>query len=312
MGFAPIGQREAIIFRKFPKTQLAGGNLTPRDASHLVFQPINGADSSSILATKSNLLIGPSIEIKDLELLTNPYEATFETPQDVVENASAGRAAYNIQHYGPGLTRIQLRLQTGNLLPYRNLDSLQSPPRQPHTGEKEDLDTLGYLQGVHPQAYTGLLLASPRFQNFLRFYTLYNEFDAVNEVLLMTFMRGIFRGYLTNWTFTIQAEKPWNWMYGADFVVLQGLASWYRSDASADSTLVSNITMVDGVDPLYLPLHSPTKLFFLPGNDPVPFPSPFNLLEQSSTVGPNRNATAPVGESLQFTDATDFSVPGVY
>lgn len=309
-GFTPIGQREAIIFRTFDKAKLRDQTLTPSSVSKLVFPNGGGqgVDTAATQMIQTNPLIGPTIEITDLELLNNPYEATWETPQDVVENPSAGRGHYNIQHYGPGLTKIQFRLETGNLLPYKNIDSLPAPSGfTPAPGEIDDLDTRGFLRGITSSGYTGLLLASARFQNFLRFYVLYAEFDASKSILLMTFMRAIFRGYLVNWTFTIDANSPWNWKYGVDFVVMQGLSSWTRSDTNADTALVNNLELVDGVDPLVLPLESPARVFF-PGGTPIfgDTSGQTSAQTQSRTAA----ASAPVDQTAVFTDQLDFTIPG--
>jgi len=230
-----IGSHEAIIFRKFRKEAVA--ELT-------VDQIRSAVPATAGLGTGEKIVLGP--DLNAVELLINPYEVTFATPKEVQKTRTLSRGRYVVQDWGPDLTTVSLKMQTGNMLPYRSAPLPAPIVPAPFTGginafqsvpQVVNFDTQGYLNlnasgtpevttglaGGYP--YTGLLLASPRFLTFLEFYILYHEFDANNDILLMTFSRGIFRGYLTNWTFTVDANNPWNWKFGADFVVVQGLES---------------------------------------------------------------------------------------
>ena len=90
--------------------------------------------------------------------------------------------------------------------------------------------------------YTGLLLRSPRYLQFLRLWALFNEFDGNSDILLLTFSRGIFRGYFEgDFRFSIDAESPWNWKYGVTFKVIQGLDTYIRGGLETDATAMEQI-----------------------------------------------------------------------
>ena len=75
------------------------------------------------------------------------------------------------------------------------------------------------------------------------FIVLYNEFDHSTEILMVQIGRAVFRGQLQNFHFELDAERPWNWKYGATFVAQQGLSTY-----AGDNENLLN----DKIDTVYL------------------------------------------------------------
>lgn len=237
------GRRDAIIFRRIP-------------IDSVVANPSSW--NPTVLRQQVAQQFGPIATLMDVEMLVNPFKAGFSTPRDVNVLPTSAKGRYVTQDYGPGLTTIHMECQTGYILPFRNPPNVgvdAYTPVQPNGfPQVKTFDTQGYLRAPRSSTvgWTTLALSSERFNNFLSLYVVYNDFDASTEILIMTFGRAIFRGYMTNFTFELEAERAWNVRYAFDFVVQAGMDTWTRG-IQGDANPAEYLHSVDAADDVPFP-----------------------------------------------------------
>ena len=78
--------------------------------------------------------------------------------------------------------------------------------------------------------YDEIIELSPKYRAFLDLISLYRTFDANKDILIMELGNSVYRGYLTDFSFTHEAKSPWNYKYKLSFVVLQNLTDSIRKD----------------------------------------------------------------------------------
>lgn len=221
------GGRDAIIFRRIPIETLV------QDPQSFTLSYLRQQVDPQVLA--------PTFTISDVELLVNPFRASFETPRDIQVSPSSAKGRYVAQDWGTGLTTVHLDCQTGCIIPFKNPPppSVSNPVKQVQTNglpQVDTFDTRGYIAPMSGYGWTSLVMRSERFTNFLSVYVTYHDFDADTEILLMTFGRAIFRGFMQNFRWELVAETAWNVKYSFDFVVMAGMDSWTRGISGDDQT----------------------------------------------------------------------------
>ena len=261
MANSTIGRAEKIIFRKFTRSEIEGLQLTPElvrsewlegeielgnpnpTAVTLPINPYNVTFTTGREIQKTQSISrgryviqdwGPDLTVVKMQCQTGnilPY-TTSASLFRVSEPPSSIEATAGISGLSGGEIANGLSLQGKKVEYYNGVKQLSVDIPVPQV---KNFDTIMAANAEGPlNGYTSLILKSSKFQSFLRLFVLYNEFDANNEVLFMTFSRGIFRGYMTNFTFSVTAESPWNWKYDIEFVIIQGLSSFFTGTDTVD------------------------------------------------------------------------------
>jgi hypothetical protein len=219
--FSPDGQVERLVFKRFPGDVLQQAAISG--------DPVEDS------------------KIQTVRLMINPASVRFDKRKinQKVQTSSPGR--FVIFDWGHDLTVLDIQGNTGNLLPDAVTQGIGDPVSKalvsavswsPNTadaltgsdGWKSAQNVFSEIDSFNTMlmgnlTYTELLEMSPKYRRFKQLEALYQAADADNDIITLEMSRNVFRGYFEGFSFSIDADSPWNWKYSINFVVLQDLAS---------------------------------------------------------------------------------------
>jgi hypothetical protein len=65
---------------------------------------------------------------------------------------------------------------------------------------------------------------SKKYRTFKKLQKLFDMFDADKDVVTLEMGEIVYRGYFTEFRFSVSKDSPWNWSYSMGFVVLNDLS----------------------------------------------------------------------------------------
>jgi len=219
----PDAQTERITFRKFDGAKLA-----------------TAAEQGTELKSE---------DIKTIVLRVNPQELTWNKTKIINKIATNAPGRLIVVDWGHDLDVLGITGVTGNLLP-TVFTSGFSPMKGFMEGVVAKIDptnSFGVSTGAinrgfntvdvwgakilrNSMTYFELLDLSKKYKTFVKLRTVYDEFDADMDVLTLELGSFIYRGYFTEFRFSITSDSPWNWGYSIGFVVIQDLSKPLRRE----------------------------------------------------------------------------------
>jgi len=219
------GQTERLVFRKFRGDKLLESAITG--------DPIKSQYVDTVM------------------LSINPQEISY-TSQKIINKVPANAPGrFVVFDWGNDLTLLNIVGVTGNLLP--DVASGKIDPLSPVRGV---LDTIaaGSSAFGHPEknttttrgntltavstftkdlvtsqmSYFDILKMSKKYRTFQRLQKLYDMFDADKDVVTLEMGDTVYRGYFTEFRFSVTKDSPWNWSYTVGFVILNDLTDKTR------------------------------------------------------------------------------------
>jgi len=237
---SPEGQTERLTFRKYAGSKLAqaaeGGSppnpdvivvlkVNPESISYAkpkITQKVQTASPNrfvifdwgtdltvmSISGNTGNLL--PDI----IQGGFNPLQPTFD---DLAAKIAPGKQAGGVSNIISGVTAAHVApVETGILAA---AGGSVTPGAVKALAQQVLMGKLSYFE---------LIGMSPKYKTFMRLQELYENFDADQDVLTLELGESIFRGYFLDFSFTQEANSPWNWKYSIVFSALQDLTKFSR------------------------------------------------------------------------------------
>jgi len=187
--------------------------------------------------------------IRSVRLYVNPTQIQFNQPRIVQKVQTQTYQRFVIQDWGTDLLTLAITGQTGKLLPVQRgktiLETLQdikaekegAPDDKEGAANPPEGNRLGRLLYRAPRQadtpysvmeslkYSDIIGQSDAFTAFQSLFFLYKDFNATTEVMKLTYGPRMYRGYFSDFSYTQDATKPWNWQYTASFVVLSELTT---------------------------------------------------------------------------------------
>ena len=224
------------------------GQLLPEpQTERLIFRRFNGQALAK--AAESN----GSITAKDVvtvALQINPQEIGFDSQKVVTKIPTNAPGRFIIWDWGNDLTVLNIRGSTGQLMPTAItsgfdpakgfIDSVVQqidPTNSTATGVGAYKGITGAIATYGQKILQGSLTyyeqleLSAKYRTFRRLKEeVYDQFDADMDVLTLEMGKYVYRGYFTNFRFTVTKESPWNWTYEIGFVVINDLSQKIRKE----------------------------------------------------------------------------------
>jgi hypothetical protein len=232
--FLPEPQTERLIFRRFNGEALA-----------------RAAASNGSITTK---------DVTTVALQVNPQEIGFDSQKIINKIPTNAPGRFIVNDWGNDLTVLNIRGSTGQLMPTAITagfdpakgfidDVVQQldPTNSTATGVGAYKSVTGALASYGQKVLQGglsyfeQLELSAKYRTFRRLKEeIYDRFDAAMDVLTLEMGQYVYRGYFTNFRFTVTKESPWNWTYEIGFVVINDLSQKIRKeDASFNDTFIT-------------------------------------------------------------------------
>jgi hypothetical protein len=196
----------------------------------------------------------PEEKIERVALKINPSEVQHQQPRmtQKVQTNLPGR--FVIFDWGVDLHSMNIRGNTGNLLPdavqggldpFKNaMDTISSKIVPVSITNRSTQEALSYGSEaiLGNLSYFEILNMSPKYRTFVKLQKLYLGFDADTDVCTLEFGDFVYRIFFIDFTFTQSAESPWNWTYEIQLNVLSDLTEFSRKgdDSFANNLNVDN------------------------------------------------------------------------
>ena len=205
----PDGQTERLIFRRWK-----GSTITR--------------------ALENGTTVNKS-QVETVTLKINPETISYMEPKitQKVQTSSPGR--FIVFDWGTDLLQISISGNTGNLIPgivqsgfnplkelVDDVGSIIAPSTPTTPISKAFGGITPYAQNalIGNLTYHELLEMSPKYRVFQSLRNMYQLFDADRDVLTLEMGSNVYRGYFMDFSFTQEANSPWNWKYNVTFISL--------------------------------------------------------------------------------------------
>lgn len=216
----------------------------------LVFRRFKG-DKLSIAIRENKKLSKRDIETVILKV--NPQEISFTKRKVIQKVQTSAPGRFIVFDWGSELTVVSISGNTGQLLPESITSgtnpiadvlgniadaipphAAQAAPRiQSLAGGASELlaDGSAFIQQqlMHGLSYFEKLELSPKYKSFKNLEKMFDFADADSDIITLEIDNGaIYRGFFEEFSFTIDANNPWNWKYNVTYVILSNLADAVR------------------------------------------------------------------------------------
>jgi len=238
----PDGQTERLTFRRFKGAELSAaveGGSTPKPAEVVVLK-IN-PESISYAKPKITQKIQTASPNRfvvfdwgtDLTVMTisgntghllpdviqngfNPLNPLFE---DIANTLAPGKETGGVQNAVVGASAAAAVGLPAELGAAASASGILNTGAVKSIAQQIMLGKLSYFE---------LIGMSPKYKTFMRLQTLYESFDADQDVLTLEIGESVLRGYFLDFSFEQTADNPWNWKYTITFSSLQDLTKFSR------------------------------------------------------------------------------------
>jgi len=215
---------------KFVTNSLKALFVPTSSVDRLTFTTYAGSD---IAASSGSQDVRPKNKVV---LQINPQELQYEKNKitQKIQTSTPGR--FVVYDWGTDILMLSIRGSTGNLIP--------ESVRRGETALNDFTDAMGKEIGgelggalkkadnfvrdniIGSTSYSDLIAMSPRFHAFMELHTLYENFDADQDILILELSDHAYRGFFQNFSFTHSAESPWNWKYEIVFASLYDFGNY--------------------------------------------------------------------------------------
>lgn len=224
--------------------------LPEPQTERLIFRRFNGEALAKAAASNGSIT---SKDVTTVALQVNPQELGFDSQKIITKIPTNAPGRFIVFDWGNDLTVLNIRGSTGQLMPtaitsgfdpakgfiddvVQQLDPTNSstPGVGAYKGVMGTVASFGQkvLQGS--LSYFEQLELSAKYRTFRKLKEdVYDKFDADMDVLTLEMGTYVYRGYFTNFRFTVTKESPWNWTYEIGFVVINDLSQKMRKEDEA-------------------------------------------------------------------------------
>lgn len=219
--------------------------LTPEEkTSKLTFTKYNG-DAILKYIKKEISSISKNDKIV-VTLLLNPEAIEYSEPKrtEIVQTSQPGR--FVIFDWGTQLLSLTIRGNTGNLLPesitnrfditkntafdaISRITGTQSDLMSQMTSVKNVTDEMSSFLSramVGTMTYDEIIAMSSKYKVFQDLRNMYKTFDGDKDIIIMELGMNVYRGFFSDFSFTVEANNPWNYKYSLSFIVLDTLSAF--------------------------------------------------------------------------------------
>ena len=216
--------------------------LPQAQTERLIFRKFNGQALANAAATGGS--INPKKDVVSVALQINPQEIGYESQKIINKIPTNVPQRFIVFDWGNDLTVMSIKGMTGQLMP-TVITSGFDPAKDVIDGIVQQLDpTNFYATGVGAYknvtgniaaygqkilqgslSYFDQLEMSPKYKTFRKLKEeIYEQFDADQDILTLEMGSYVYRGYFTNFRFSIVQNSPWNWSYDIGFVIMNDLS----------------------------------------------------------------------------------------
>ena len=190
----------------------------------LVFRKFSGEALLKVATGQKDGL--DSKDVTTVTLVINPQELSYSSQKIINKVPTNAPGRFVVYDWGLDLTILSITGVTGNLLPDFMTKGIGIAAPGFGVGVGLNNAVTGALSKLVTSqlSYFDTLKMSKKYRTFIKLQDMYTQSDADSDVITLEIGDTIYRGYFSEFKFSISQASPWNWTYTVSFTILKNLS----------------------------------------------------------------------------------------